>query len=526
MILFLLKSSLVIAVLLLFYKGFLERESFFKVNRIYLIASLALAFTLPFVSLPELVDAQGFLFTKIEQVGRPNTADYQFETVVPDGNVGESSPKAGQNASLVDTLGRKMPARSLGSWLLIAYYFGAAIFGLRLLSQLVSVLWVVGKSKDKIKDEGYTIVNTSSVKDPCSFFNYIFIDPERFDLDTYEQIVAHEKIHAQERHTLDLLLAEFSTVILWFNPLVWLFRKEVEKNLEYQTDDLLVSKKSVERQTYQRNLLRIATFNRPLSITTNYNQSLLKQRIMKMNTKKSNPHSHWKYAFVVPVLFVTTLGMNEPSAAIGQVTKAAPALLAVIFNDEDCRDLLRAVKASNPRKVAELLKTTDPNCSYRADGEPRSPLVAAARNGDLAIGKLLLAAKADVEYRASGDESPLMAAAQYGQLDFVKYLVAEGAKINRKLTGDGTALLVAAKGGHVEVVKYLIAHNAEIDQEIPGDGTALICAVRNGHYSTAKLLLEYGADPYLEVRGDEYAMYHARRTKDKAMIALLQKYEK
>lgn len=157
-----------------------------------------------------------------------------------------------------------------------------------------------------------------------------------------------------------------------------------------------------------------------------------------------------------------------------------------------CADLLRAVKAGDVDQVRALLKSVDPDCSYYDEGEPRSSLVAAARKGDIEIAKLLLGAKANVEYKARGDESPLMAAANYGHLDLVKLLVASGAKVNRKISGDGTALIGAARGGHYEVAKFL---------------------------------LEKGANPFAMVAGDEYAMYHARMNEDKAMIKLLRSFE-
>ena len=245
-----------------------------------------------------------------------------------------------------------------------------------------------------------------------------------------------------------------------------------------------------------------------------------------MNTKKSNPHSYWKYAFIVPTLLAILLIMNKPLPVVGQ---RVPDGQSLVENDEGmigCRELLRAAKAGDQAKVAKLLETTAPDCSYYADGEPRSPLVAAARNGNLTIGKLLVEAQAGVEFHAAGDETPLMAAAKYGHLDFVKYLVAQGAGVNKTLRGDGTALITASQNGHLDVVRYLISQKAVIDQQVPGDGTALINAVKNNHYTTARLLLEYGADPYLHAPGDEYAMFHAQTANNRGMIDLLEQYAK
>ena len=157
-----------------------------------------------------------------------------------------------------------------------------------------------------------------------------------------------------------------------------------------------------------------------------------------------------------------------------------------------CAALLRAVKGNNIQLVEALVKTTDPNCEYREEGEPRSPLNAAARKGNIAIGKILLAANADVEFRTAGDEGALMGAARHGHLDFVKLMVENGAKINKTVSGDGTALINAVRGGHYEIAEYL---------------------------------LQQDADPFLNVPGDENPIYHATNQGDK-MLDLLLKYRK
>jgi hypothetical protein len=326
------------------------------------------------------------------------------------------------------------------------------------------------------------------------------------------------------------MLAEVAVMLLWFNPAVWMLRKEIEKNIEFETDDLMLARDPVQREGYQLNLLRIATDKKPLTITTNYNQSLIKQRILRMNAKRSNSDGYWKYAFMVPLLLVMILFINKPMMVLA-ADETGP--IVVIGEEEkelqktdNCAALLRAIKGNDIERVKALLKTVDPNCSYRGDGEPRSPLVAAARQGDLLIGKLLIDAGSDVEFHARGDETPLMAAAANGHLEFVTHLVLSGADINKKLLGDGSALLVAAKRGHLDAVEYLISRGADVNSQVNGDGTPLICAVRNGHYEVSRLLLEHGADPYQVSPGDEYAMHHARMSNNKSMIDLLKKYEK
>jgi len=197
-----------------------------------------------------------------------------------------------------------------------------------------------------------------------------------------------------------------------------------------------------------------------------------------MKTKTSNQNQWMKNifrtSFIITVLLITSISFSS-------------------YAQNNCKDLLRAVKSNNITKVVELIQTVNPDCVFRGDGEPRSSLVAAARNGNLAIVKLLLTAKANVEFHAKGDESPLIA---------------------------------ASKAGHIETVKYIISQGADINAQIDSNGTALIASVKNGHYDVTKILLKKGADPCLTTSGDEYPMYHAQQLKDNRMITLLETYAK
>jgi hypothetical protein len=204
---------------------------------------------------------------------------------------------------------------SWGFWLLMLYLFGVSIFLLNLLFQVGNIFFKIFKSTDKLYDGDFVIVNTAETQAPCSFFKYIFIHPDDYDFETYDQIVAHEKIHVRLGHSWDLLIAEIAVIVLWFNPLIWIYKREIEKNIEFQTDDLLLEKEQVSKDRYQLNLLQIATPNNPLTITTNYNQSLLKQRIMMMNAKKSTLNRYWKYTFIAPLFLGTFLLLNEPATS-------------------------------------------------------------------------------------------------------------------------------------------------------------------------------------------------------------------
>lgn len=278
MITLLIKASLILIVLLAFYKLFLEKESFFAANRIYLIGCLLFAATLPFLGLPELVHNQGIVTTLLEpsletdpvftakavpSVEKPpdNQEDQGINTtkmapenaILSKGQNKLSNPT--ETYAVQPTPADQATTKSQAAtqrfsyWLVMLYYFGVMGLSLKLLVQIFYTVWKIYKIEDKIPDEDSVLVNMKGDIDPCSFFKYIFINPASYDYETYEQIIAHERIHVRLWHTLDLLLSEIAVIALWFNPFVWILRKEVEKNIEYQTDDLMVREDTAGKDT-------------------------------------------------------------------------------------------------------------------------------------------------------------------------------------------------------------------------------------------------------------------------------------
>jgi len=306
---YILNVALIIAGCLAFYKLFLQRETFYRVNRYMLIACLIIAFALPLIPVP-----QQWSFRKAEE----KTSFVQLpadQTVLPqDPNnslqqkeISGATPQ--QTAS--PTTSTQLSLQMVLNWMFWLYWFGVIAFGFNLLLQIV-VLFYRARRGEVIIDGRYRIVEVTGDKAPCSFANIIFINPEKYEWETYNQILMHEKVHVRQKHSMDLLLAELVLVFQWFNPFAWLYRKEMENNLEFLTDDHLVQREAVEKSSYQMSLLKVSSPQLPLSVTTNYNQSLLKKRIAMMNAKKSNLHTAWKYFFLLPVLVLFASLLNEP----------------------------------------------------------------------------------------------------------------------------------------------------------------------------------------------------------------------
>jgi beta-lactamase regulating signal transducer with metallopeptidase domain len=352
MIPYILHVTVILTVCFLFYKLFLQKATFYALNRWTLLGCLVGSFILPLLPAPRgwtwvvattantiaakpaiqstttavaptaAFSSKRLPHKKTAQLSRPATTDFVVTTSAPE------KPGLHPTAAAIQPAAPPQPSRALQTfllqalqWLTYIYILGLLVFGLKFVGQIF-LLCCKSFSRPAIRDGRSRIVYTAGERGPCTFGNTIFINPALYDPETFQQILVHEKIHVNEGHTVDILLAELAVIFQWFNPFVWLYRREVENNLEFLTDRSVLEHPDIERLAYQLSLLRVTAPHLPFSITNNYNQSLLKRRIVMMNSQKSARHTIWKYFVLFPLLTVLVCALNKP-AAIGQTAVAA-----------------------------------------------------------------------------------------------------------------------------------------------------------------------------------------------------------
>ncbi len=311
MIPYIINVALILAGCLVFYKLLLRKETFYRSNRYFLAICLFISFSLPLLPI-----APQWSLRKKETV-----TEQHSPTVIPVQTTQQYKTQPVQQSTTPAPTVSNKPSSSLSSidfsqymvWLGWLYWFGVIVFGANFLLQMIVLIRKAFRNP-VIIDGPYRIVEVSGDKAPCSFGNTIFINPEKYDWDTYNQILLHEKVHVRQNHSMDILLAELVLIFQWFNPFAWIYRRQVENNLEFLTDNELTQTEKVEKSSYQLSLLKVSVPHFPLSLTTNYNQSILKTRIAMMNTKRSNMHTAWKYFFLLPVLAFLACLLNEPMA--------------------------------------------------------------------------------------------------------------------------------------------------------------------------------------------------------------------
>ncbi len=241
--------ALILLACLAFYKLLLRRETFYKVNRYMLLICLVIAFALPLLQVPgqfslRKVNSELSIVNRDQPAGdsksfvqskEQNTvaSTVPAKTIAPETKSEETNSKESNIRHSPFTIDKLM------SWLFWIYWFGVIVFAASFIFQLVLLLWRAYRNP-VIIDGPYRIVEVSGDKAPCSFGNTIFINPSKYEWETYNQILMHEKVHIREKHTIDIVIAELLLIFQWFNPFAWIYRREIESNLEFLTDDQLM----------------------------------------------------------------------------------------------------------------------------------------------------------------------------------------------------------------------------------------------------------------------------------------------
>jgi beta-lactamase regulating signal transducer with metallopeptidase domain len=291
MILYIIRVALILSACFVFYQALLRYQTYFRLNRLFLILSVALCFLLPLLRIPQEMS-----------LAKASTATSFF------------SPKEDKTAKTEPAATTFINRTTVVDWLERLYWFGVIVFSFNFCLQLLFLL-IRARGKNIIRDGALRIVEVDDNKAPCSFGNYIFINPAKYEWETYNHILLHEKIHVKGWHSADLILAELMLIFQWFNPFAWLYRRAIKTNLEFLTDDAVINRHHADPVAYQLDLLSVSIPDHEMRISVSFNQSVLKKRIIMMDLKRSNVHTVWKYFMIIPVMVLLSCLINESRRA-------------------------------------------------------------------------------------------------------------------------------------------------------------------------------------------------------------------
>lgn len=336
----------------LYYLSF-WRSTFLRWNRVLLWCILAASLSLPLVHLPaewtiwqQSTPAQPEPVTIVRAQDNEIVAAFYAEKNI----VSDPVPQFSKPSPMITT-----SPYQYTRLLFNLYGAGCLFFGLRFLLQLLSLLKLYRKARIEQKD-GYRLVICPGELSPFAFGRSIFVSETLFQNPDLELILTHEQAHVQQRHTLDILAAELNLIWQWFNPGAWLYRRIVERNLEYLADRSVLE--SWNKKQYQLSLLNWVSNHAGNQLSTSYNFSLLKERIMMMNRK---PTSKWY------LLRYTAMGMLLPLLPL--LNQPLPAKLDTTI---DLTPLPQAMDAKIKPTEAQELPLPKPTIAEPAQNLPVS----------------------------------------------------------------------------------------------------------------------------------------------------------
>jgi len=178
------------------------------------------------------------------------------------------------------------------------YFVGVIFFASRLVLLFIWLFKTLGNNPI-IKSNEFKIVQLQGDVPPFSFLRYVFVNQTAVSPNDLQQILAHEKVHIRQNHSLDLLLAHGISVLLWFNPFAWFLQKAIKTTHEYIADRKVVDQ-GFELIDYQSLLLSQLISIRSVELVNNFNLISIKKRIKMMTKNKSGLGSKLKAITIIP----------------------------------------------------------------------------------------------------------------------------------------------------------------------------------------------------------------------------------
>ena len=266
---YLLKLSLTLAVMYLFYYILLWKLTFYRWNRFYLLCYSLLSFVIPFINIT------------------PWIAD---------------QPIAGNVLMNRVMFMNKLPAEHAFSWwpwLSALFAAGVLVMLARLVMQLISI-WSLRRKATLVRSDHVNLYDVDGPISPFSFAQSIFINTRLHTGEELQRIMQHEFVHVKQQHTIDLLMGELLCIVNWYNPFAWLIKKAIRQNLEFIADNSVLQT-GIDARHYQYLLLKVTGLTQ-YSVSSNFNISSLKQRIVMINKLRSARVHLLKFMFVLPLL--------------------------------------------------------------------------------------------------------------------------------------------------------------------------------------------------------------------------------
>lgn len=339
-----LKINVAIALFYAFYRLFFYKDTFFHWRRIALLSFFAISLLYP------LLNIQGWIKTHEPMVA---IADLYATIILPEQTVTPQQEPT-MNWQELTILFMK-----------IIYWSGVLFLATRFLLQLGSIIRLhIQCSKSTI--QGTRVHLLKKVNGPFSFFRWIFIYPQSHTESEISEIITHEETHARQYHSVDVLISELMCTFCWFNPFIWLMKREVRGNLEYMADHRVLET-GHDSKSYQYHLLGLAHHKAAANLSNSFNVLPLKNRIKMMNKRRTKEIGRTKYLMFLPLAALLMIVSNIEMVArttekfakevMGQATTQVTSKPEIATIPELPAEEIQKIILPQEKKAQETLET-------------------------------------------------------------------------------------------------------------------------------------------------------------------------
>ena len=303
-----LKINVAIALFYAFYRLFFHKDTFFHWRRMALLCFFAISMLYP------LLNIQGWIKAHEPMVAM---ADLYATILLPEQVVTPTQETVINWQEVIMQFAK------------IIYWSGMLLLTARFFAQLGSIIRLHFQcSKSNI--QGVRVHLLKKETGPFSFFHWIFIHPQSHTESEISEIITHEETHARQYHSVDVLFSEIMCIFCWFNPFIWLMKREVRGNLEYMADHRVLET-GHDSKSYQYHLLGLAHHKAAANLSNSFNVLPLKNRIKMMNKRRTKEIGRTKYLMFLPLAAILMIVSNIEMVArttekfakemMGQVTE-------------------------------------------------------------------------------------------------------------------------------------------------------------------------------------------------------------
>ncbi|MFB6343183.1 M56 family metallopeptidase [Saccharicrinis sp. FJH62] len=345
---YLLKSTLSLVVFYLVYKGFMSQMKTHHLNRFVLLGIILSSAIIPFLNFSFIPEKNHIVpLNVLQELFAPLTFDI--------------TEKA---APATETLAYKH-LLTPGTIIHLTYFIGIALLILKLIISLFKIVQLIRKAERvHIKDVMIAIVK--EMVQPFTFMNRIVMNQHDYEKDR-DIIIAHEKAHIQFNHATDLFVLELFTLFHWFNPFMWLLRRDLKLIHEYQADEAVINT-GIDAQTYQLLVLEKAVGERRFALANQFIQKPILKRF-KMIQKTNKPRwAGLKLLLFVPLAVLILQAFSRPEA-INNIASAVP-LFSVQDSSQQWLSLWTLTNVNKVRENIHVKQVHIPTAEEAKNGMP------------------------------------------------------------------------------------------------------------------------------------------------------------